>query len=131
MAALCHTGDQTYHVRLGESDQFSWDWQHKIPDETTAQGPPAGINVMPDLAYAMRLNPKMKVLLTGRYYDQATPFFEAICEMHHLPIPQKLQANISYRFYSSGHLVYLHTDVLKQLHADVSSFINSSKDGSD
>ncbi len=47
--------------------------------------------------------------------------------MHHLPIPQELQANISYHFYPSGHMIYLHTDVLKQLHADVSSFINTSK----
>ncbi len=128
---LHYVGDQTYHDLLGESDHFSWDWQHKISEQITAQGPATGTNVMPDLAYAMKLNPKMKVLLTGGYYDQATPFFEAIYEMHHLPIPQELQANISYHFYPSGHMVYLHTEVLKQLHADVSSFINASKDGSD
>jgi hypothetical protein len=38
---------------------------------------------MPDLAYAMKVNPAMKVLLTGGYYDLVTPFFEGIYEMHH------------------------------------------------
>jgi hypothetical protein len=39
---------------------------------------------MSDLARAMKNNPKMRVLLTGGYYDLATPFFEGIYEMHHL-----------------------------------------------
>ena len=42
---------------------------------------------MPDLAYRMKMNPKMKVMLAGRYYDLATPYFEGIYEMHHLPMP--------------------------------------------
>jgi hypothetical protein len=44
-------------------------------------------------------------------------------EMHHLPIPEKLQANISYHYYQSGHMVYVNEDVLKQFHADVAAFI--------
>ena len=46
-----------------------------------------GTNVMPDLAFAMKSNPKMKVMLAGGYFDLATPFFEGMYEMHHLPIP--------------------------------------------
>ncbi len=57
---------------------------------------------MPDLAFTMKSNPKMKVMLAGGYYDLATPYFEGKFEMHHLPIPQKLQANISYHYYESG-----------------------------
>ena len=54
---------------------------------------------MPDLATAMKANPKMKIMLAGGYYDLATPFFEGMYEMHHLPIPDSLQANISYHYY--------------------------------
>ena len=50
---------------------------------------------MPDLATTMKANPKTKVLLAGGYYDLATPFFEGMYEMHHLPIPKDLQENIS------------------------------------
>ena len=44
---------------------------------------------MPDLAYTMKSNPKMKVMLAGGYFDLATPFFEGMYEMHHLPIPEQ------------------------------------------
>jgi carboxypeptidase C (cathepsin A) len=84
---------------------------------------------MPDLAFTMKSNPKMKVMLTGGYYDLATPYFEGKFEMHHLPIPQKLQANISYHYYQSGHMVYVNEDVLKQFHADVAAFIRGTESG--
>ena len=68
----------------------------------------------------------MKVLLAGGYYDMATPFFEGIYEMRHLPIPDNLQANISYHYYEAGHMVYVNESALKQLHDDVASFIRST-----
>jgi len=43
--------------------------------------------------------------------------------MHHLPIPQKLQSNIEYKYYESGHMVYAHQQSLKELHDSVASFI--------
>ena len=87
------------------------DWQHKPPG---AESPfPMSTNVMPDLATAMKYNPQMHVLLAGGYYDLATPFFAAEYEMHHLPIPARLQANIEYAFYPSGHMVYAHEASLK------------------
>jgi carboxypeptidase C (cathepsin A) len=43
--------------------------------------------------------------------------------MHHLPIPEKLQANIEYHYYPSGHMVYARTSDLKTMHDDVARFI--------
>jgi hypothetical protein len=68
---------------------------------------------MPDLATAMKYNPNLKVQLNAGYFDLATPFFEGVYEMQHLPIPGKLQANIEYKFYDSGHMVYAHEAALK------------------
>jgi hypothetical protein len=34
------------------------------------------------------------VQLHAGYFDLATPFYQGIYEMHHLPIPQSLPANI-------------------------------------
>ncbi len=83
---------------------------------------------MPDLAYKMKMNPKMKVLLAGGYYDLATPYFEGVYEMHHLQIPRSLQGNISYHYYEAGHMIYVNEAILKQFHADVAAFIKSTED---
>jgi carboxypeptidase C (cathepsin A) len=87
----------------------------------------SGPNVMPDLARTMKANPKTKILLAGGYYDLATPFFEGMYEMHHLPIPQNLQANISYHYYQAGHMIYVNDGILKQFHDDVAAFIKGTE----
>jgi len=46
--------------------------------------------------------------------------------MHHLPMPDNLQANISYHYYEAGHMVYVNGAVLKQFHDDVASFIRGT-----
>ena len=81
---------------------------------------------MSDLAVAMKYNPQLHVLLSGGYYDLATPYFAADYEMHHLPIPASLDANISYSWYPSGHMVYAHLPSLKQLHDNVARFIGQT-----
>jgi carboxypeptidase C (cathepsin A) len=71
----------------------------------------------------MKYNPGLKVLLLGGYYDLATPFYEGWYEMHHLPMPDALQSNISYHYYQSGHMVYANEASLKAMHDDVAAFI--------
>jgi carboxypeptidase C (cathepsin A) len=82
-----------------------------------------GGNVMPDLAYAMKYNPTLKVMVNGGYYDLATPFYQGWYEDHHLPIPDSLNANIEYHYYASGHMVYAKDEPLKQLHDNVADFV--------
>ena len=83
-----------------------WDFAHQPPGAPFAL--PQALNVMPDLANAMKYDPDLKVMLNGGYFDLATPFFEGMYEMAHLPMPRKLQANIEYHYYESGHMVYAH-----------------------
>ncbi len=125
---LKYGNQQTYKPGAYDGN-FSWDLRHQAPNGPPAQFQENGTNVMPDLAYTMKSNPKMKVMLAGGYYDLATPFFEGMFEMHHLQIPQNLQANISYHYYESGHMVYVNEGVLKQFHADVANFIKGTEDG--
>lgn len=87
---------------------------------------PLAANTMPDLAMAMKYNPELRVLLTGGYFDLATPYFEGWYEMQHLQIPARLQQNIEYQYYESGHMIYAHTKSLKALHSDVADFIKST-----
>jgi len=67
----------------------------------------------------MTFDPNLRVFAAGGYYDLATPFYATIYTMNHLNIPPKLQQNISYGFYQSGHMVYLHPQALVQFHADL------------
>lgn len=94
-----------------------WDFDH---------GFGIGMNVMPDLAEAMKYNPNMKVMLNAGYFDLATTYYEGIYEMHHLPIPKKLQDNISYQFYKSGHMVYVNPESMGKLHDSVANFITKT-----
>ena len=85
------------------------------------------LNVSNDLAEALKTNPRLKIMVNGGYYDLATPFFAAIYEEKHLPIPQSLAKNIEYDWYESGHMVYVRDECLKQLHDRVAAFIKSTQ----
>ncbi len=108
----------------------TWNFAHQLPGQT---GEPLSArqatNVMPDLADAMKRNPTLKVQLNAGYFDLATPFYQGIYEMHHLPIPQNLVGNIEFRFYDSGHMVYAKESSLKQLHDNVADFIRRTSNG--
>ena len=108
---------QTY-LPQAQTGMFQWDFKHG--------GNPVSVNVAPDLAEAMKTNPRLKVMVNGGYYDLATPFFAAEYEQKHLPIPQSLAKNIEYDWYESGHMVYVRDESLKQLHDRVAAFITKT-----
>lgn len=101
----------------------TWNFQHQQPGQQLGLTPRQGMNVLPDLANAMKINPNLKVQLNAGYFDLATPFYQGVYEMHHLPMPASLQSNIEYRFYDSGHMVYAKEASLKKLHDNVADFI--------
>ncbi len=127
LRAELHYGEnQTYLPDAAAADLQRWDQRHQAPGAPPLATIASGTNTLPDLAIAMKANPKMKVLVTGGYYDWATPFFEGMYEMRHLPIPESLQSNISFHYYEAGHMVYVNQNVLKQFHEDVASFVHDS-----
>ncbi len=98
-----------------------WSTDHQPPGATSVQ---RGIlNVMPDMAAALKTNPNLKVMVNGGYFDLATPFYEGWYEMHHLPVPANVQGNIEFHYYQSGHMVYAHEASLKELHDNVAAFV--------
>ena len=121
---LHYGGDRTYKAHV----QTQWNWTHELPGETRAQPTSRqGTNVMPDLANVMKQNPTLKVMLNAGYFDLATPFYQGIYEMHHLPIPQNLSSNIEFKFYQSGHMVYAREASLKEMHDNVADFIHRTE----
>ena len=99
----------------------TWVGAHQPPGATLPA--PHATNVLPDLANAMKNNPNLKVMLHAGYYDLATPYFQGVYEMQHLPMAASLQQNIEYQFYESGHMVYAHEASLKTLHDSAAAFI--------
>ena len=114
-------GDGQTYLPQALFGSAQWDFKHG--------GNQVSVNVAPDLAEAMKTNPRLKVMVNGGYYDLATPFFAAQYEDKHLPIPQSLAKNIEYDWYESGHMVYVRDESLKQLHDRVAAFIKSANSG--
>jgi carboxypeptidase C (cathepsin A) len=119
---LHYGADHNFHPAIRTYQ--TWNYAHQLPGQGNAPlSARQGTNVMPDLANAMKQNPNLKIQLNAGYFDLATPFYQGVYEMHHLPIPQSLQSNIEFRFYQSGHMVYAKDTSLRQLHDNVADFI--------
>ncbi len=119
---LGYGDNRTYRPEIEVPD---WDMKHLQP--STSQPQTGTLNVMPDLAAAMTANPTLRVQLNQGYFDLATPYYEGVHEMRHLPMPAVLQANIEYRRYRSGHMVYANEDALRQLHDNAADFIRRTE----
>jgi carboxypeptidase C (cathepsin A) len=93
------------------SDGNSWDFKHGTDPQT--------FNVAPDLAQTMTYNPRLKIFSANGYFDFATPFFATQYVLAHLYVQPAIQRNITYGFYESGHMVYLHPAALAKFHSDL------------
>ncbi|HEY4010686.1 MAG TPA: peptidase S10, partial [Acidobacteriaceae bacterium] len=120
-------GENMTYKQSAREPGFDWDMKHNAYGP---QGwPGTSTNVMGDIAYVMKVNPHMHVLLMGGYFDLGTLFFGAEYEMKHLPIPQQLEKNIDYKFFPTGHMVYVNEDALHALHDRTAQFIRDNESG--
>jgi carboxypeptidase C (cathepsin A) len=74
----------------------------------------------------MRTNPYLKVLSLNGWYDMATPFFGTEYDLNHMMLEPAQRQNLEFRYYPSGHMVYLNPDALHQMRIDVQSFVNET-----
>ncbi|AEU38970.1 S10 family peptidase [Granulicella mallensis] len=118
-------GENMTYKSSAREPGWTWDMKHNGP----GGGQGSGVNVSADLAYTMKVNPKMHVLLMGGYFDLGTLYFAATYEMKHLPLPTSLQKNISYKFFPTGHMVYVNEDALHGLHDRTAAFIKENEGG--
>ena len=109
-------------ARAGDGP-FNWDFKHRAPGSRFTMNDP---NTALDLAAAMRTNPYLKVLSLNGYYDMATPFFGTEYDLDHMMLEPAQQQNLQFRYYPSGHMVYLNPDALHQMRIDVQNFIQQA-----
>lgn len=127
MRSTLHFGGEHHYEFLSLDINNEWNLLHTPPGQSTpAYTAP---NVLPDLAAAMTINPDLKVMVNAGYFDLATPYYAAVYQMQQLPMAAKLQQNIEYRFYDTGHMIYVAPRALAQLHDNIAQFIRASSGG--
>jgi carboxypeptidase C (cathepsin A) len=77
-------------------------------------------NVTPYIGRAMRENSGLRVFVGQGWFDFATPFFGAEYALSRTGIPQD---RIEYRYYGSGHMMYVRDEDRSQLSRDIRAFI--------
>jgi|HubBroStandDraft_3_1064219.scaffolds.fasta_scaffold50137_1 carboxypeptidase C (cathepsin A) len=123
-ADLGYTTDLTYRPTY-YSAGIQWDFRHKPPgsrgdfDVNTA-------DVALDLSAAIRQNPHLLVYSLNGLYDFATPFFGTEYDLGHMQLDAPLKGNVRFAYYPSGHMVYLNTEALTSMKADLSRFYDEA-----
>jgi carboxypeptidase C (cathepsin A) len=119
--------DMPYYTSARDLGTFSWNW---TPAEQPGPGGGGFRQGYADVASALRSamikDPYLKILVMEGDYDMATPFLAAQYTMNHLNVTPDLHKNISYTYYSSGHMVYLDQKAHDKMHKDYTSFVNSN-----
>ncbi|HUD48795.1 MAG TPA: peptidase S1 [Candidatus Baltobacteraceae bacterium] len=123
---LNYTHDTPYQVSSSDFSSRTWDFKHKLPEYLGRNTPFALAYVVDDLAQAMRDNPRLMVLSANGYFDLATPFFATERDLNHMELDPTLRTNVTFRYYPSGHMVYLNPDARKTFRADLASFYDSA-----
>jgi carboxypeptidase C (cathepsin A) len=101
-----------------------WDQKHRAPGGRGAGATMAAADTALDLSQAMRENPNLKVLSLNGYYDMATPFAGAEYDLKHIALPASLRSNLSFKYYESGHMVYVNPAAHKLMTRDIDEFID-------
>jgi carboxypeptidase C (cathepsin A) len=120
--------DLGYRTRLTYRPNFyasigpAWDWKHKVPGGDRQMA----VNSSIDLSQAMRQNPRLKLLSLNGYYDMATPFAGADYDLQHMELDPAVKANITYRYYPSGHMIYIEPGAAHQLRQDLDAFYDEA-----
>ena len=114
--------DQIYKVLPREPGR-EWDWKHNSGQGSFFPGAP---NVEGDLVRQLIENPHLQVQVENGFFDMATPFFATEYTMDHLLLPANVLDRIHLKYYTAGHMMYLHEKDLAKLKANIDRFIDSA-----
>jgi carboxypeptidase C (cathepsin A) len=80
------------------------------------------MNVAPYISRALRENSGLKIFVAQGYYDFATPFYAAEYALTRADFPKE---RIAFKYYDSGHMMYVRDEDRAQLSRDIRAFIKS------
>jgi carboxypeptidase C (cathepsin A) len=124
-----------YHkdLKFGENKTYrimnpnvfrTWDFKHRVAGAPFPL--PTLTNTGLDLAHALKYNPNLRILVLNGYFDLATPFLATEYMMSHLELDKTLASHVEMKYFPAGHMMYVHEPSLKQMKADVASFIDQT-----
>jgi len=119
-AELKFGGDQDYKV-LPDAPSENWDWKHQRSSEFLSSP-----NVEGDLIHEMIQNAQLQVQVENGYFDMATPFLATEYTMDHLLLPADARSRIQLKYYTAGHMMYLHDEDLAKLKGNIAAFIDGA-----
>jgi len=79
-----------------------------------------------DLVQALITNPALRVQTENGWFDMATPFFATEFTVDHLQLPPALRAHIDFKYYDSGHMIYLNEQDLPKLKQNIADLIDAA-----
>jgi carboxypeptidase C (cathepsin A) len=123
-ADLGYVTDMTYRPTY-YSAGIQWDFKHR-PPRSQYPGATNEADVALDLSAAMRENPHLLLYSLNGIYDFATPFFGTEYDLAHMQLPPNLRGNVRFAYYPSGHMVYLNTEALKSMKADLARYYDEA-----
>lgn len=118
---LGYKTDELYKPTNYEEVGKDWDDRHRIGGSRAPMP-----DVAEDLRAVMSINPNLKIFSANGYYDFATPFFETEYTLAHMGLDPSLDKNISFGYYPSGHMIYLHEPALRQMKSDLARFYDET-----
>lgn len=113
--------ETTYQVLPGEVSAH-WDWKHNASGDSFSGTP----SVDQDLVSAFLDNTHLRVQVENGFFDMATPFFATEYTMDHLGLPPDLRSRIDFKYYQSGHMIYLNEKELPRLKGNIAAFIDEA-----
>ena len=122
---LKYMSQENYYLS-GPGLTQDWNFKHRASGGGGRGVEQTAPDVAVDLSDAMRKNPRLKVFSANGYFDLATPFFNTEYDLHHMLLPPKIAANISFGYYPAGHMVYLNVDALRDMKKDMDRFYTST-----
>ena len=111
--------DRPYLLSGGVTE---WDDRHAQP----GVGRLPFANTVVDLAQAMTLNPRMKVLVQTGYFDLACPYRTVEYAVDHLAVAPSVRSNVTIAYYDAGHMMYVHPPSMQKFKSDVAAFVDAN-----
>ncbi len=84
------------------------------------------VNVGEMLRGAMTRNEYLNVMILEGYYDAACDYYTAEYVFSHLDLTGLLKDRIHFRYFESGHMMYIHQPSLVKMKTDIAEFIRST-----
>ena len=108
--------DATYYV-LGGGIQR---WDYGTQNENRY------VDVSDALRSAFAKNPHMKVFVGCGYFDMATPYFAAQYTFSHMGLQPSARKNVTFQYYTAGHMFYIDVPSHKKLKGDITQFVRDA-----